>query len=415
MIEKTLAELSLNITDGKHGDCRGMANSGFYFISCKDVRDGQIYYDNARQILEEDFLEAHKRTKLEPDDILVTNSGTIGRMAFVRKTPLTYKTTFQKSVAIVKPDKSKILPKYLYYQLQNCVDGFVNQSNGAAQKNLLLSTMRAFKMYIHEDPNIQARIVGVLSAYDDLIENNQKQIKLLEEAAQRLYKEWFVDLRFPGYENTPITDGVPQGWNRKKVVDCLSFHGNGGWGKENPIGKNEHPGKVIRGTDIEGVKSGRFNEVPLRYHTDNDIAKRALKTYDLVFELSNGNINNIGRCLLIDKLILKNCGENTICASFCKLLRPVDPLHSLILYWEIQDMQISGRMLPLKKHGANGINNFDFDSFLNHELLVPDSTKPIKPINEIMKEISIIQGKITLLTEARDRLLPKLMRGELEV
>ena len=232
MIEKTLAELTLNITDGKHGDCRGKDDSGFYFISCKDVRDGQIHYEDARQIIEKDFWDAHKRTQLEPDDILVTNSGTIGRMAFIRDVPLTYKTTFQKSVAIVKPDKSKVLPKYLYYQLQNCVERFINQSNGSAQKNLLLSTMRAFKMHIHEDEDTQARIAAILSSYDDLIENNQKQIKLLEEAAQRLYKEWFVDLRFPGYETTPIIDGMPQGWKRKTVKDCLAFHGNGGWGKK---------------------------------------------------------------------------------------------------------------------------------------------------------------------------------------
>ena len=146
MIETTLAELTLNITDGKHGDCQGENDSGFYFISCKDVKDGQINYSDARQITEKDFLDAHKRTMLEPDDILVTNSGTIGRMAFVRDIPETYRTTFQKSVAIVKPDSKKILPVYLYYQLQNCVADFVNQSNGSAQKNLLLSTMRAFKL-----------------------------------------------------------------------------------------------------------------------------------------------------------------------------------------------------------------------------------------------------------------------------
>ena len=75
MIEKTLADLTLNITDGKHGDCRGKDDSGFYFISCKDVRDGQIHYEDARQIIEEDFWDAHKRTRLEPNDILVTNSG----------------------------------------------------------------------------------------------------------------------------------------------------------------------------------------------------------------------------------------------------------------------------------------------------------------------------------------------------
>ena len=151
---------------------------------------------------------------LEVDDILLTNSGTIGRMAFVTDREATTKTTFQKSVAIIKPDKQKVLPRYLYYQLQNCVPQFINSSNGSAQKNLLLSTMRTFQIEIEENREKQEKIANTLSAYDDLIENNQKQIKLLEEAAQRLYKEWFVDLRFPEHENTKIVDGVPEGWKK---------------------------------------------------------------------------------------------------------------------------------------------------------------------------------------------------------
>lgn len=214
MIKRTLQELCLNITDGKHGDCENEENSGYYFISCKDIFDGQINYKNARQITKADFEETHKRTMLEVDDILLTNSGTIGRMAFVTDREATTKTTFQKSVAIIKPDKQKVLPRYLYYQLQNCVPQFINSSNGSAQKNLLLSTMRTFQIEIEENREKQEKIANTLSAYDDLIENNQKQIKLLEEAAQRLYKEWFVNLRFPGYENTKIVDGVPEGWKK---------------------------------------------------------------------------------------------------------------------------------------------------------------------------------------------------------
>ena len=221
MIKRTLQELCLNITDGKHGDCENEENSGYYFISCKDIFDGQINYKNARQITKADFEETHKRTMLEVDDILLTNSGTIGRMAFVREA--TTKTTFQKSVAIIKPDKQKVLPRYLYYQLQNCVPQFINSSNGSAQKNLLLSTMRTFQIEIEENREKQEKIANTLSAYDDLIENNQKQIKLLEEAAQRIYKEWFVDLRFPGHENTKIVDGVPEGWNWCKLEDAIQF------------------------------------------------------------------------------------------------------------------------------------------------------------------------------------------------
>lgn len=224
MIKRTLQELCLNITDGKHGDCENEENSGYYFISCKDIFDGQINYKNARQITKADFEETHKRTMLEVDDILLTNSGTIGRMAFVTDREATTKTTFQKSVAIIKPDKQKVLPRYLYYQLQNCVPQFINSSNGSAQKNLLLSTMRTFQIEIEENRKKQEKIADTLSAYDDLIENNQKQIKLLEEAAQRLYKEWFVDLRFPGHENTKIVDGVPEGWNRTNINEILTFH-----------------------------------------------------------------------------------------------------------------------------------------------------------------------------------------------
>lgn len=223
MIKRTLQELCLNITDGKHGDCENEENSGYYFISCKDIFDGQINYKNARQITKADFEETHKRTMLEVDDILLTNSGTIGRMAFVTDREATTKTTFQKSVAIIKPDKQKVLPRYLYYQLQNCVPQFINSSNGSAQKNLLLSTMRTFQIEIEENREKQEKIADTLSAYDDLIENNQKQIKLLEEAAQRLYKEWFVDLRFPGHENTKIVDGVPEGWNWCKLEDAIQL------------------------------------------------------------------------------------------------------------------------------------------------------------------------------------------------
>ena len=285
---------------------------------------------------------------------------------------------------------------------------------GAAQRTVSLTALRNIEITV---PPIetQRRIADILSAYDDLIENNRKQIKLMEEAAQRLYKEWFVDLRFPGHEHTKIVDGVPEGWERKTVAECLIFYSNGGWGKEVPTGKYEYSGRVIRGTDIEEIKCGHFKDIPMRYHTEGDVRKCTLHTYDIIFELSNGNINNIGRSLLIDKLIIKKCGKNTICASFCKLLRPTNPIVALILYLEIQNMQLSGRMLPYKKNGANGINNFAFEEFLTHSLLIPQNKKLVKPFARIMSKVNMLQGQLTLLEEARDRLLPKLMTREIEI
>ena len=410
-IKVKLADVTEYITDGDHQPAP-KSETGIFFVKIKDIQNNKVVFDNALFVPQQYYDRLPQNRKAVNGDTLYTVVGSYGIPAFVNHD---IPFCFERNIALLHPN-GRVVPQYLYYAVKNPAfyEYANNIANGSAQKLIPLSKLASMEIVV-PPLEIQKKIVVLLSAYDDLIENNQQQIKLLEEAAQRLYKEWFIDLRFPGHESTPIVDGVPEGWSRKTVEECLSFHGNGGWGKETSMGKNEHPGKVIRGTDIEDVKAGRFNDIPLRYHTDNDIKKRTLKIHDLVFELSNGNINNIGRCLLIDDLVLKNCGENTICASFCKLLRTVNRLHSLILYWEIQDMQASGRMLPLKKHGANGINNFDFDGFLNHELLIPDNACMLKPIEAIMAKISIIQGQFALLTEARDRLLPKLMNGEIEV
>ena len=399
MIEKTLAELTLNITDGKHGDCRGKDDSGFYFISCKDVRDGQIYYEDARQIIEEDFWDTHKRTRLEPEDILVTNSGTIGRMAFIRDVPLTYRTTFQKSVAIVKPDKSKIFPKYLYYQLQNCVDGFVNQSNGAAQKNLLLSTMRAFKMNIHEDEDTQIRIASKLSVYDDLIENNQKQIKLLEEAAQRLYKEWFVDLHFPGHETTPITDGIPEGWKKYKFSEIASI--------------------MSGGTPKTEVKEYYDGDIPFYTPKDSDGAFFAFDTITHISQSGLDHCNSqyypVGTVIITAR---GTVGKTTILAvpmamnQSCYALK-CDELNSPYYLFFSLNKEVSA----LKTMANGGVfNTIIVKTFDSIHLTVP--TRDVlaafdAAASSIMEQIKAKMQQNTHLVAARDRLLPKLMNGEI--
>ncbi len=213
------------ITDGKHGDCQNEDGSGFYFISCKDVKDGWVDYSNCRQITEADFQDTHRRTQLEPYDILITNSGTIGRMALVPLIPETTRTTFQKSVAIVKPDATKIMPKWLYYCLKARKDALIAYAGGTAQKNLLLRDLRAFEIDIPPLP-IQYRIASILSAYDDLIENNTRRIAILEEMARRIYEEWFVKFKFPGYEKVKMVDSelmkIPEGWEARVLGDLTS-------------------------------------------------------------------------------------------------------------------------------------------------------------------------------------------------
>ena len=384
MSEVKLKDITISITDGKHGDCKGQDNSGYYFVSCKDVFDGLIHYDNARQITEDDFLDSDKRTKLSPNDILVTNSGTIGRMALVKDVPETRRTTFQKSVAIVKPNTDKVLPIYLYYLLQSKVYDFVNSSNGAAQKNLLLSTMREFDLEIEDDVNIQHRIATILSRYDSLIENYQKQIKLLEEAAQRLYKEWFVDLHFPGHESTKFVDGVPEGWEKKPVDSIYSIK----------YGKNLST-KLIS-------ESGKF---PV-YGANGVIGyyDKANCNEQVVLITSRGN--GSGDVLMTyhkDAFITNN--------SF--IVSPLEDYSYCQLPFTYQFLKNANFRAVRTGAAQPQLTN---QSIHTVDVLLPSKDIIIDYCNKASysnKKIIILRNQIRLLTEARDRLLPKLMGGEI--
>lgn len=222
-----LQDICAQITDGKHGDCQDEPDSGFYFLSCKDVVNGKLNYEDARQITEADFLDTHRRTRFAPSDVLITNSGTIGRMALARDDELTRRTTFQKSVAILKPVTTRVEPTFLYYALQSDSHRLIEFAGGTAQKNLLLRDLRAFEVRVPSLP-VQRRIAGILSTYDDLIENSERRIRLLEAIVRALYREWFVQFRFPGHEKlprvaSPLGD-IPQGWAVKCVPECVDIN-----------------------------------------------------------------------------------------------------------------------------------------------------------------------------------------------
>ena len=386
-----LKDITVSITDGKHGDCKGQNNSGYYFVSCKDVFDGLIHYDNARQINEDDFLDADKRTKLAPNDILVTNSGTIGRMAFVKDVPETRRTTFQKSVAIIKPNTDKVLPIYLYYLLQSKVYDFVNSSNGAAQKNLLLSTMREFDLEIEDDIYTQHHIATILSRYDSLIENYQKQIKLLEEAAQRLYKEWFIDLHFPGHENTKIVDGVPEGWKKKKLVDLVDVQYGYAF-----------DGKLFN-SNREGMPILRIRNIPEGLTSDYTTE-----------EASNDYIVHNGDIVVgMDGIFHINSwsGDDAYLVQRACSFRPKEECMKGFIFQAIQEpIKFFEKTLVGATVAHLGKKHID-----SIELCVPKNFKLYQPFSKFYNQRQGLLSQIRLLAEARDRLLPKLMGGEIAV
>ena len=154
----------------------------------------------------------------ESGDLLITTRGTYGVPYIYRESDKFYFA--DGNLTWLKDFDEKLLAKYLYYWIlshegQSKIDAI---AKGTAQKAVPIASIKELKFQL-PPVEVQERIAGILSAYDNLIENNQKQIRLLEEAARRLYKEWFVDFRFPGHESVTITDGVPQGWSQGVLSD----------------------------------------------------------------------------------------------------------------------------------------------------------------------------------------------------
>ena len=381
-----LKDITLTITDGKHGDCKNHDGSGYYFISCKDVYDETIHYENARQITEDDFRDADRRTNLAAYDILITNSGTIGRMALVKDIPETRKTTFQKSVAIVRADTSQVVPNYLYYLLKSKVHEFINSSNGSAQKNLLLSTMRDFDISFVDSFETQHRIASILSRYDSLIENYQKQIKLLEEAAQRLYKEWFVDLRFPGHENTNIIDGVPEGWEKKSVDSIYNIK----------YGKNLST-KLITETGFYPVYGA--NGV-IGYYDKANCNEQVV----LITSRGNGSGD-----------VLMTYHKDAFITNNSFIVTPSEGFEYCKLPFTFQFLKMANFRAVRTGAAQPQLTNQSIhtvDVILPNKNLIEKFCSATIGMNDTIIKY---REQIRLLTEARDRLLPKLMSGEITI
>ncbi|PLX06032.1 MAG: hypothetical protein C0596_16190 [Marinilabiliales bacterium] len=180
----TLGNVCSLITDGKHGNCQNEEKSGFYFLSAKDVRNDTLLFENGRQITEKDFYETHQRTDLKQGDICIINTGaTIGRMAFAPNDPRTYKTTFQKSVAVIKTLPEFIDNKFCAYLLKADLKTLVKISAGTAVPNLLLGDIKRHQIKVPSTIKEQKQIVQKL---DELSEKTKKLEQVYQQKITNL-------------------------------------------------------------------------------------------------------------------------------------------------------------------------------------------------------------------------------------
>jgi len=187
---KTLNDLCSLITDGKHGDCEDEEKSGYYFLSAKDLRNNSLIFQDARQITKKDFEETHRRTNLKPGDICMVNTGaTIGRMSIAPNNLLTFKSTFQKSVAVLKPRDKVTKSYYLFCLLSSNIKEITELGSGTSQPNLLLGDL---KKYIIKYPNygrieeFENKITPVFQARNLKVEENILLIQLKDLLLSKL-------------------------------------------------------------------------------------------------------------------------------------------------------------------------------------------------------------------------------------
>ena len=368
------------------------------YIRARDIKNGKIDSSDLGYISE----EIHKKIAryiVNTNDIIITIAGTIGEVALVSKKFDGVNLT-ENAVRLTEFSKD-VCPEFLAYILKSPErKEYMEQvAGGSAQPKLGIYKIEAIKVDL-PDIQIQHKIADILSAYDDLIENNQKQIKLLEEAAQRLYKEWFVDLRFPGHENTKIVDGVPEGWQWCKVRDVADINSSA-------LLKN-YKEDFIDYVDLGSVRCGHI-ETRTRYNLNEapGRAKRCAKDGDIIWGMVRPNLKAYA--------LVTNPKETDVFSTGFAVLSAKKVPYSY-LYCAVTQEEFVGYLV-------NATNGAAYPAVKPVHFEVADILKPDDKVLEQFHSVadSIYRKKEALenqnhnLSEARDLLLPKLMRGEVEV
>lgn len=388
MSRKTIRanEFCDSVRDGTH-DTPKPTHIGYKLVTGKHIKNGIIDPSEAYYISEKDYLAINERSLVEQWDVLMSMIGTVGEVAVV-KDPPNYAI---KNVALFKTDGSELKGRWLAYYLQttDAQGHMTGNMKGSSQQFLSLKQLRDLPIPLIPEQQMQL-MVYILSAYDDLIENNRKQIKLLEEAAQRLYKEWFVDLRFPGYENTKIVNGVPEGWKKAKLVDVV--HVQYGYAFDGALFNAEKRGvPIIR---IRNIPNASTSD----YTTEAANEQYLVNNGDILIGMDGEfHINTWGGQLAY--LVQRTC-----------LVRPNDRKMKGYLLQAIYE--------PIKFFEKTVVGATVAHLGKKHIDTIEIFTVPEKlyiPFDNWLNKRQLLMNQNELLKEARDRLLPKLMNGEIAV
>jgi len=312
------------------------------FFQTGDVTAADFYLYAYTQSYNEKGLAQSKIW--EPETLCITIAANIAETAIL-KIP----GCFPDSIVGFRADGSKSDVRFVKYALDVAKRDFQTISKGTTQDNL--SVEKLLSINLPAPPlETQRRIADILSAYDDLIENNTRRIAILEDMARRLFEEWFVQRR-----GLPSI-AAPVEWREFVMGELFSFTGGGDWGSEEPTRDESEAVTVIRGTDFDDFDGGRAIRSPVRFISQKSFQKRRLQVGDIVVENSiNAKSRTAGKTLLITDGILQACSGRAIGASFCKQYRPIEPSWSSLIYLYMKGQFERGELAYFQNVAANGI------------------------------------------------------------
>ena len=358
------------------------SNVGYcLFLNTGNVTKEGFTFEN-NQFISKEKDNLLRKGKIQRGDLILTTRGTVGNIGFYDNHIKYDNIRINSGMVILRVIKDIVDAQFLYQLIRGneCRTYIKSFCTGSAQPQLPIKNLSQIDIKI---PHLltQHRIATILSRYDSLIENYQKQIKLLEEAAQRLYKEWFVDLHFPGYETTKIIDGVPDGWEKKKVGDIT-------------------PIKTGKKDANFGTSDGAY---PF-FTCSQEPIKAPSYSFDTsaVILAGNGDFN------------VKLYRGKFEAYQRTYVLEPTNEKMLYLLYF-----CISENMNRLATGASGSTIKFLTKGMIESLVINKPSTIVLDSFNQIIEPIRTqkenLQTQIRLLTEARDRLLPKLMSGEIAV
>lgn len=377
-------------------------SSGVKLITVSDF--GNLYYPDYASLNEVDEKVLRKNDYLKEGDIVFVRSNgnkeLVGRCMLISNPPAP--VTYSGFCIRARLNNTQLNnPHFFAYYFKSQIFRKA-MSNSAVGANIQNLNQGLLSNHILSLPSLkeQKRIADILSAYDNLIENNQKQIKLLEEAAQRLYKQWFIDLRYPGHETTKIVDGLPEGWHYKPVNSIVSLLSGYAF-KSDSFSENGRY-KIVT---IKNVQDGVFDgenvslvdDIPPKMPTHC-----VLNNGDVLLSLT-GNVGRV--CMVV--------GENYLLNQRVAKLKSDYPSFTYCIF-RSKDMYDEMNNL------ANGAAQQNLSPIRTGQIKIAVPPSDIlelfeNEVNPIIAKILLLNKQNKSLSQSRDRLLPKLMNNEIEV